>query len=116
MCKVKTHKSIAWLKTSHKHCHIGLCSRMRLYIGILSTKYLAKPVNGQLFNMVNNLATTVLPLARVTFRILVCTDRTHSLNDLVTHIILRSNQFQAGRLPLFLFLNQGEDLYILSHN
>ena len=74
------------------------------------TAMFACTLNGQILDLVNYLASAVVPFSRVSLRIFVGADGTHGLEDIVAHIILRRNQFKSGRLPFLLIPNQIEDL------
>ena len=85
--KVKTHEHVARLQHSHLHSKVGLGTGMRLNIGILSSVELAEPVDGELLNLVNHLATAVVALAGVPFCVFIGADRAHSLHHFLCHII-----------------------------
>ena len=58
-----------------QHCIINtevcLGAGMWLYIDMISAKQFLCPVNGQLFNLVDELTTTIIPLARISFCVFI---------------------------------------------
>ena len=88
--QIESHKCISRFKYSHHNCHIGLCSGMRLDIGILGIINLAQSVNSQLLNLINHLATAIISLSGVTFCIFVGTYRPHCFHNLSGDIVFRS--------------------------
>ena len=90
--KVQSHKGIARLQAGHDDGHVRLGARMRLHVGIFRVIQLAEPVDGQLLNLVHHLTPTIVAFARIAFRIFI------------------GDEFQSGRLPLFLFLDKVKNL------
>ena len=84
---------------------ISLCTRVRLYVGILGIKQLADALDGQLLNLVHHLAAAIVALAGIALGILVRQVRAHSLHYLVAYEVLTGNQLNAFQLALMLFLN-----------
>ena len=71
MAQVHSHKGVACLQTCHKHCHIGLCSTVRLYVCPLCTKQFLGTLDGKILCLVYYLATAIVTLRRITLGILV---------------------------------------------
>lgn len=61
---------------------------MRLDVGIFGIIDLAKPVDGDLFDLVDHVATSVVPFARIAFSIFIGEDRPHGFEHIVTNIVL----------------------------
>ena len=93
--KVKSHECLARLEAGHHDGHICLRSRVWLYICILGLENLAQSVDGKLFNLVNNLATSVISRTRISFGIFVRADGTKSFQNLLAHIVFRRNQLYS---------------------
>jgi hypothetical protein len=74
MSQIQSHESVSRLEASHEYCHIGLCSGMRLDIGILSLVELAESVDGQLLYLIYDLATSIVSCSRVSLCIFVGAD------------------------------------------
>ena len=72
MSEVESHEYIARLQHSEQHGSIGLCARVRLYVGIFGTEELLDALNGEILHFVNYLTSAVVALARVAFSIFVC--------------------------------------------
>ena len=113
--KIKSHEGVARFQTSHLDSQIGLGAGVRLDVGIFSIVELAEAIDGQLLNLVDDFAASVVTLSRVTLRVLVGADGAHGFHHLVCDIIFRSDQLQSGRLAFFFFLDQIKNLNILFH-
>ena len=72
LVKIKSHECVAWFQHGKQHSLVSLRARVRLHIGIFSTKELLYTLNGKCFNLVNHLTTTIIAFAWITFSILVC--------------------------------------------
>src|SRR6056297_1970187 len=104
MRQVKAHDGIARFQSSQKYGSIGLSSTMWLHIGIFGIEQFLNPVDGQLLRLVNNLTTSIIPSARITFCILVGHAASHGFQHLVTNEIFGGNQLYTIELALsFLF-------------
>ena len=88
MCEVKSHEDIAWLQYSEQHGSVGLCSRVRLYVGIFSSEKLLDTFNGEILHFVDNLASAIVAFARIAFGIFIGQARPHGLHNFVTYEIL----------------------------
>src|SRR5659263_425019 len=81
---------------------------MGLHVGILGVKKLLQSVYSQLFNLIHDLASAVIPGSGVALRILVCQYRTHGFQDLGVDKILGSDQFQSVGLTFTFTVNHIE--------
>lgn len=72
--QIKSHESVTRLQACHKHGHVCLGSGMRLHICIFRLENFAQAVYGELLNLVNDLASAVVPCSWVSFRIFVRAD------------------------------------------
>ena len=54
--EVQAHESITWLQYSKQNSSVSLRTRVRLYVGILSTEHLLYALDGKVFYDVNYLA------------------------------------------------------------
>ena len=88
---------------------------MRLDIGIFGIIDLLQPVDGQLFDLVHDLAAAVIAFSGIALCILVGADRTHRLQHIIAYIILGGNQLESRRLPFPFVPDQIENLKILFH-
>ena len=62
VCKVQTHESVARVEASKQHSLVSLCARVGLYVGKLGSEQLFNSLDGQVFHLVNHLATAVITL------------------------------------------------------
>ena len=113
--EVQAHEGVARTQASHGHCHVGLGAGMRLDVGPFRPVDLLDPVDGDLLDLVDHFAASVVALARVAFRVFVGQHGAHRLANVIAHVILGRDEFQAGRLPFPLPAYQFEDLKILFH-
>ena len=100
------HDRVARLGESHEHGLVGLRAGVRLDIGAIGTEQRLQPVDGNLLGNIDVLATAVVALARITFRILVGQLRALRLHDRLADIILGGNQFDMLFLATIFALNR----------
>ena len=79
--EVVTHYDIAQLAHSAVDREVGWGPGIRLYVGMDYVVCLLCPVYGYLLDNINVLVSPVIPLSRISFRILVRQDRAHRLQD-----------------------------------
>ena len=100
MGKVHAQNGIARFQQREIHRHIGLRAGMRLYIGMLRVKQRFGTFARQILHDVHALASAVIPLARIPFRVLVGQVRSHGLQDGFRHKILRCDELNMRLLAL----------------
>ena len=104
--EVEPHHGVAGLKDGHHDRHVGLCAGVGLYVGPFRSVDGLDAVDGELFYLVNHLATAVIALARVALGVFVGADGAHGAEDVVGHVIFRGDKFQSALLALKLFLDE----------
>ena len=77
MGEIHTQHGVAGLQRGHVDRDVGGGAGMRLYIGVLGSEELFRAVNGELFDFIGDLATSVIALARVALGVFVGEDRAH---------------------------------------
>ena len=77
--EVQSHKSITWFQYGEQYGCVSLSTRVRLHVGILSTKDFLHAFDGKVLYDIHHLASTIVALARKTLCILVGKVRTHSV-------------------------------------
>ena len=82
---------------------------MRLDVRPCSAEQFLGTVNGDLLDLIHNLATTVPTLARVALGVLVGQDAANSLTHGGTGEVLRGDQLESITLSLMLEVNQIKD-------
>ena len=115
MVKVQSHECVAGLQHSEQYGSIGLCSRVRLNIGILCTEDFLYALDGKVLYDIYHLATAIVTFARESLSILVGKVRTHSVHYLFTHKVLGSNQLHTFQLTLMFSFDQVENLLVFFH-
>ena len=113
--QVQSHEGVAGPEDGHGHGHIGLGAGVRLDIGIFGVIQGTQAVDGQLLNLVHHLAAAVIAFAGVALGVFVGADGAHGGEHFVRYIILGSNEFQAGALPLLFLLDQIKKLSVFFH-
>ena len=71
MVEVQTHEGVARIEAGEEDSCVGLCTGVRLHIGILSAEQLADAVDGQLLDLVDDLTAAIVAMARIALGILV---------------------------------------------
>ena len=84
---------------------IGLRARVCLHVSSLGPEQCFQALNGQLFNHINILATTVVTFAGIAFGIFVGHLRALCLHHSRTGVVFRRNQLNMVFLALILFLD-----------
>ena len=112
--QVHTHNSITRSQQGKEHCHIGLSTRMRLYIGIACTKKLLGSINSQLLYHIYVFAATIVTLTWIALCIFIGEDTALSSHNSLADNILGSNQLQLVSLTIQLLVNCLGNLWIYS--
>ena len=115
LAQVQAHEGVAGVQDSHGHGHVGLGAGVRLDVGPFGSVDGLDAVDGQLFDLVHDLAAAVVALAGVALCVFVGADGAHGLQHLVGHVVFGCDEFEAGLLALILLLDQIDDLDILFH-
>ena len=86
--EVKSHKRVSGIEASQKYGGIGLCSGVRLHIGIHSTKEFLHTFTRQILYLVYHLAAAIVTFSGQSFCILVGEIGAHGCHYLVTYEVL----------------------------
>ena len=106
VAEVKAQNGVARLEHGQHNSRVGLGPRMGLDIGPARPKKLAKPVDGDLFDLIDNFATTVISFSRKSFGVFVGQNGAGGFHDLIGDIIFGGNQFKANALAFFFGLDK----------
>ena len=98
MREIQTKNRVAGLQYRRISGLIGLRPLVRLHIDILRAKKFLGPLARQVLDYVGKLASAVIALARIPFRILVGEHRPGSLQHSLADKIFRSDQLQPFML------------------
>ena len=71
MGQVHSHDDIPGVQKREVDSHVGLGTGVGLHIGIGGPKQGFRPFNGEVFSQVHFFTSTVIPFARVSFRIFI---------------------------------------------
>ncbi len=114
--QVKPQNSIPGVQACLVNGSVGLGAGMWLHVGEFGSEEFLGPVDGQLLNLVDDLASPVIPLARVSLCVLICQNRTRSLHYLGTREVFGSDQFDTIQLSLPFGLYQVKYLFVSLHD
>ena len=106
------HHGVAGLQERQVHGEVRRCSGERLDVGVVHAEQRLRPVDGELFDLVDDLLALVVPLAGVALGVLVREDRARRLEHGRRHVVLGRDHAQLAGLAAFLGLDQGGDLGI----
>src|SRR5579864_6898530 len=113
MRQVHPQNTVAGLKHGGIGGLIGLRSGMWLNVGMLGAEQLFRPIASEIFHHVNEFASTVIALTRITFRVFIREHAAGGLQDRFGSEVFAGDQFQAAILALdfvlYGFVNVGID-------
>ncbi len=113
--EVHAQECVAGLEHGLEHCHVGLCARVGLHVGIFSTEELAEALDGEAFCLVDHLAAAVVAVAGIAFGIFVGEARAHCFHHLVGNEVFGGDEFNAFLLALVFALDDVENLAVALH-
>src|SRR5690606_32897578 len=85
---------------------------VRLDVGVVGTEQRLRPLDGELLDDIDELAATVVPLARKSLGVLVGQDRADGVQDRLAHVVLRRDELDTLALALLLAADRGRNLRI----
>ncbi len=94
------------------HGHVRLRPGMGLHVRVLGPEQFRGPAPGELFDLVDDLAAPVVPLARVALGVLVRRNRPDGFEHARPGEVLGGDQLDLAALPLQLASEQGSDLRV----
>ena len=103
MREIHSQHGVARLQRGHVNGYVGGGAGMGLHVGVLGAEELLGAIDGELFDFVGDLAAAVVPLAWITFGVLVGEDRAHRFKDSFRDEIFGRDQLEAGGLALGFF-------------
>ncbi len=96
--QVHAQHRVAGLDKRKINRHVGLRTRVRLYVGVLRAEELFRPLNGQVFHLVHALAAAIVALAGITLGVFIGENRSHGRHNSRRDQILRGDQFNISSL------------------
>ena len=108
--EVHAKERLAGFQEREERRRVRLCSRMRLYVGVLRTEQLLRAVDGDLLHLIDELATAIIPLAGQALRVLVRERRAHGLEHGRRYEVLAGNELEALELTLDFPIDEAGDL------
>ncbi len=106
MVEAESEHRVAWLQERLVHAHVGVGARVRLDVGVVGTEEFLHPVDGELFDVVDDRIAAVVPLAGVSLGVLVREHGTDGGHHGRGGEVLAGDQLDAGRLALDLTLDE----------
>src|SRR5450432_1932736 len=105
MRKVHPENRVSRLARGKIDRHVGLRSGVRLDIGMICAKKFLGPINGELLDNVNVLASSIITLSGISLGVFVGHDRTLGLQDRFRNKVFGGYQLQIIFLSLRLMKN-----------
>ncbi|MDR6356321.1 hypothetical protein Q3H58_002992 [Pseudomonas psychrotolerans] len=105
---------IAGLQQGQVDGGVGLGTRVRLDVGVVGAEQLLGALDGQLLDLVDVLAATVVALARIAFGVLVGQHAALGFHDALAGVVLRSDQLQVMLLAPRFLAHGGEQRIIVA--
>ncbi|MDT4775841.1 hypothetical protein FQZ97_79810 [compost metagenome] len=93
---------------------VGLGAGVRLDVGVVGAEQLLGAVDGQLLDLVDELATTVVALARIAFGVLVGQAAALGLHHPLAGVVLRGDQFDMVFLPCILGVHRRQQFVVVA--
>ena len=112
MGEVQSENGIARLQHGCIGFHVGLRSRMRLHVGVFGAEELFGAVARQVLDHVGVLASAVVALAGIAFRIFVGEYRAHRFEHRFANEILGGDQLQSVVLAAGFVVDGGGNIGI----
>ena len=91
VAKVQADELVAGFEAGHEHGHVGLCSRVWLYVGVFGAKKAFHAFAGEVLHLVHYLASAVVASAGIALGVFVCETRAHGAHHLVAHVVFGSD-------------------------
>ena len=110
--KIHAHHGISQLQQGKIHSQIGLCTAVRLHIGIFCTKQLTGTVDGQLLHFVHKLAAAVIAVAGITLGIFIGKHAAHGGHYGGAYDVFTGDQFDIAALAVQLTAHTGSNLRV----
>ena len=102
--QVHGQDGVARVQAGQKDAHVGLGAGMRLHVGLVGLEQRQGPVDGQLFDDVDELAAAVIAPAGITLRVFVRQLRTLGREDGRTGVVFGGDHLQSVLLTAALAL------------
>ena len=103
------HEQLTRRDEGHEGREVGLGPGVRLHVGVLGAEELLEPVDGQLLDLVHDLAAAVVPPARVPLGVLVGQRGAHGVDHRPAGEVLAGDQLQPMLLPAQLGIDEPGD-------
>ena len=110
--EVHAEDGVSRLEQREVDRHVGLRPGMRLHVGMVGAEERGGARNRRALGDVDELAASVVPLARVAFGVLVRQDRSGGLEDRLADEVFRRDQLEAAVLPVEFVAENGGNLRI----
>ncbi len=104
--QIQPQEGITRLQDGKEDRHVCLGSGVGLHVSVFCIEEFLQPVNCELFNLVNNLASAVISCPGVAFRVLVGKYGSHCFKHLGADEILRCDKFNTFGLAFAFAVDQ----------
>ena len=110
--QIHAEERVAGLEEGEEHRGIRRRTAVRLHVGVIGPEQLLESVDRQLLDLIHDVASAVVALARQSFGVLVGERRAHRFHDRRRHEILAGDELQPVALALRFLVDQMRDLRI----
>ena len=110
--KIHAEDGVARFQDGQIHRHVCLAARMRLNIDVFGAEEFFGPVDCEVFDDIDELTPTIVPVPRVSLGILVREYGSYCFEHRAIREIFRRDQLQSHRLAPLLVLDSSMDLRI----
>ncbi len=114
--EVETEDGVTGLDRGKIDSEIGLTAGVRLHVDVLGAEKLLGAVAGEVFDLVDKLATAVIATAGIAFGIFVGKHAAGSLHDGGADVVFASDEFEAIVLASSFLVYSGPDSGIVLFN
>ena len=98
--KAQSHDRIAGIEQGEKHCEIGVCSRMRLNVGVFRSEQFFCSFDGYVFDDVHIFAAAVISSSGVALGVFVGKHRAGCKQHRFRHYVFRRYKFDICALTI----------------
>ena len=108
--------SVAGIEQRQVHGAVGRGTGVRLNVGVIGAEQRLGAVDGQLLDLVDILAATVITLARITFGVLVGQAAALRFHHPLAAVVFRGDQLDVLFLTAFFLIDRREQLVVVTLN
>ena len=112
LVELHAHDRVAVVQQAEHDRGIGRAAGVALHVDVLGAEEFLRPPAGQVLDLVDVLLPAVVPLARVSFGVLVGQDGPHGFQDGRRDVVLRRDEFDPVPLAFALGHQQAVQFFV----